>query len=389
MFPKLKQLFMLDPSITYLNHGSFGACPRPIFNNLIKWQKKLEYEPVKHLAYDIFPLLEESRKSLSDFIGCQMDDIIFSPNPSTALNTVIKSLKLKSNDEILTTNHEYGALDKTWDFICKKTGAKYIQQNIKLPLTSNTSFIEQFTKGITNKTKIIFFSHITSSTALIFPAKEICAIAKEKDILCIIDGAHAPAHINLDIEEIDPDVYVGACHKWMCSPKGVSFLYVKKEFQNRIDPLVVSWGYEAEGTSLLPGNNNQIYKQFINYHEWQGTRDMSAYLTIPTTIKFLNNNKWKEVSSECHKINLWARQEINQLLDQESLCSNKFLGQMSSIYLDFKNPIETQINFYKKYKIQIPFIEWNNKSLIRISIQAYNNKEDIFKLLKALKKEFC
>ena len=116
---------------------------------------------------------------------------------------------------------------------------------------------------------------------------------------------------------------------------------------------------------------------------------MSAYLTIPTTIQFLNNYKWKEVSSECHKINLWARKKINQLLNKKPLCSDKFLGQMSSIYLDFRNPIETQIDFYKKHKIQIPFIEWNNKSLIRISIQAYNNKEDIFKLLNVLKKDYC
>jgi len=389
MFPKLKKLFMLDPSITYLNHGSFGACPKPIFNKLIEWQKKLEFEPVKHLAYDIFPLLEESRRSLSDYVGCNMNDVVFSTNPSTALNTVIKSLNLKENDEILSTNHEYGALDKTWSFICKKTGAKYKQQDIKLPLISNKEFVKQFSQGITDKTKVIFLSHITSSTALIFPIEEICKIAKEKKILCIIDGAHAPAQTELNIKNIDPDVYVGACHKWMCAPKGVSFLYVKKEFQKSIDPLVVSWGYESEGTSLLPGNNNETYKQFLNYHEWQGTKDMSAYLTIPTTINFLNNNNWEEVASKCRKINLWAREEINQLLNNEPICSDEFLGQMSSIYINFKNPIETQINFYKKYKIQIPFIEWNNKTFIRISIQAYNNKEDIFKLLDALKKEFC
>jgi len=379
---------MLNPDITYLNHGSFGACPKPIFDELIHWQKQLEFEPTKHLAYDIFSLLEKSRKSLSDFIGCHMDDVILSPNPSTALNTVIKSLDLNSDDEILTTNHEYGALDKTWNFICKKTGAKYIQQKIELPLISKTYFIEEFKKGITDKTKVIFLSHITSSTALIFPVKEICKIAKEKNILCIIDGAHAPGHINLNIKDINPDVYVGACHKWMCSPKGVSFLYVKKELQNKIDPLIISWGYESEATSLLPGQDNQTYQQFVNYHEWQGTRDMSAYLTVPTTIKFLENHKWKKVALKCHKINLWAREEINQLLNKKPLCSEKFLGQMSSIYLDFKNPIETQIDFYKKYKIQIPFISWNDKSLIRISINAYNSKEDIFKLLDALKKNF-
>tara|TARA_B100000029_G_scaffold343318_1_gene335725 strand:+ start:903 stop:2072 length:1170 start_codon:yes stop_codon:yes gene_type:complete len=388
MFPELKKLFMLDSSITYLNHGSFGACPEPIFENLIEWQKKLEFEPVKHLAYDIFSLLEQSRESLSGYVGCNMNDIVFSPNPSTALNTVIKSLDLKENDEILSTNHEYGALNKTWSFICKKTGAKYKQQDIKLPLVSNKEFVKQFTDGITDKTKIIFLSHITSSTALIFPVKEICKIAKKRKILCIIDGAHAPAHIKLDIMDIDPDIYVGACHKWMCSPKGVSFLYVKKEFQNKIDPLVVSWGYDSEATSLLPGTNNQTYTKFLNYHEWQGTKDMSAYLTIPSTIKFLKDNNWDEVAAKCRKMNLWARQEINHFLNKESICKDKFIGQMSSIYLDFKNAFETQINFYKKYKIQIPFIEWHNKTFIRISLQAYNTKEDIFKLIEALKKEY-
>ena len=390
MFPELKKLFMLDPSITYLNHGSFGACPEPIFKNLIEWQKKLEFEPVKHLAYDIYPLLEKSRKALSDFVDCHMDDVVFTPNPSTGLNTVIKSLDLKENDEILSTNHEYGALDKTWSFICKKTRAKYIQQNIKLPLTSNKDFISEFTAGITDKTKVIFMSHVTSSTALIFPIKDICKIAKEKGILCIIDGAHAPAYINLSIKDIDPDVYVGACHKWMCSPKGVSFLYVKKQFQSKIDPLVISWGYESQGTSLLPGNNDKTYKQFINYHQWQGTNDISAYLTIPNTINFLKEHNWLEVSKKCKKMNIWARDEINKLLSKKPLCSEKFLGQMSSIYLDFKdNAIKEQTNFYEKFKIQAPFIDWNNKTFIRISIQAYNNEQDIDKLLNAIRIQYC
>ena len=167
-----KSLFLLDKDITYLNHGSFGACPKPIFDSLIFWQKKLELNPVKHLAVDIFKYLENSREHLSRYINCDKDDIVFFPNPSTAINTVIKSLDLKPNDEILTTNHEYGALDKTWSFICKKTGAKYIRQKIKLPLNSNKYFINQFKSGITDRTKVIFISHITSPTAIIFPIKE-------------------------------------------------------------------------------------------------------------------------------------------------------------------------------------------------------------------------
>ena len=239
-----KSLFLLDPKITHLNHGSFGACPRPIFDSLISWQKKLELNPTKHLAVDIYGHLETSRKSLSNYIHCNQDDIVFFPNPSTALNTVIKSLDLKPDDEILTTNHEYGALDKTWNFICKKTGAKYIKQNIILPLESRDSFIKTFTKGLTNKTKVIFISHITSSTGLIFPVEEVCEIAKENGIFCIIDGAHVPGHIPLNIKKLNPDIYTGACHKWMCAPKGTSFLYAKREIQNDIDPLVMSAAWE-------------------------------------------------------------------------------------------------------------------------------------------------
>ena len=377
MNQNLKSLFMLDPKITYLNHGSFGACPTPIFNELIKWQKKLELEPTKHLAFDVYEHLEQSRISLSNYIDCNKDDIIFSPNPSTALNTVIKSLDLKKNDEILTTNHEYGALDKTWKFICKKTGAKYIQTDIPLPFLSEEDFIERLESKITSKTKIIFASHITSSTAIIFPAKKISALAKKHNLFCIIDGAHAPAFIDLSIKKINCDVYVGACHKWMCSPKGVSFLYVKKNHQNKIDPLVVSWGYDSDFPSK---------SKFLDYHQWQGTKDMSAYLTIPYTIKFLKENNWNKIREKCYKINIWARNEINNLLDKENICDDKFLGQMSSIYMDIEANPKNNIEFYKKYNIQVPFILWNNKSFFRISIQVYNTKEDIYKLLYALKK---
>jgi len=376
MNKKLKSLFMLNPNIIYLNHGSFGACPKLIFESLINYQKMLEFDPVKHLAYDVYNHLENSRKALSKYINCNKNDVVFSPNPSTALNTVIRSLNLKENDEILTTDHEYGALDKAWKFICKKTGAKYIQQTIPLPLHTKEEFIEHFSKGLTNKTKIIFISHITSSTALIFPVKEICKIAKDKGIISIVDGAHAPAQIKLDIKNINPDIYVGACHKWMCSPKGVSFLYAKKEIQSMIEPLVISWGYEPE---------NNSNSQFLDFHQWQGTKDMSAFLTIPDTINFLNKYNWRNVTKECYDINLWAREQINNLLKKEPLASKEFIGQMSSFYYDIKEDVfDFNVKFYLKYKIQIPFIEWKDKTLMRISIQAYNNKKDIFKLLEAL-----
>jgi isopenicillin-N epimerase len=166
----------------------------------------------------------------------------------------------------------------------------------------------------------------------------------------------------------------------MCSPKGTCFLYVKEELQSIIEPLVISWGYEAEVSSG---------SQFLDYLQWQGTKDISAYLTLPYTIKFLKKNNWNEVSKKCHNLTIWAKDEINNLLNQPSLADNDFLGQMSSFYINSKNPKRDQLDFYNKYNIQIPFIKWNNQVLMRISIQAYNSKEDVNKLLEALKNEYC
>ena len=380
-----KSLFLLDQKLIHLNHGSFGACPKPIFDSLISWQKKLELNPVKHLAFDIFKYLENSRYELSKYINCNKEDIVFFPNPSTALNTVIKSLELKPEDEILTTNHEYGALDKTWNFICKKTGAKYIKQNIKLPLKSKKDFINAFSNGLNKKTKVIFISHITSPTGLIFPVKEICQIAKENYIFCFIDGAHVPGHINLDIKELDPDIYTGACHKWMCAPKGTSFLYAKKEIQDFIDPLVISWGYDNDKPIDLLSDMSS-YSKYLNYHQWQGTNDPSSYLTIPDVIKFLTKNNWHKVSDECKKINIEAREMVNKHLNQDPISSDEFIGQMSSIKIKCKDTFELQKIFYENYKMIIPIIEWENSTLLRFSIQAYNSMEDIEKLIFALKK---
>ena len=375
MHEKYKSLFSLDPEVTYLNHGSFGACPKVIFDNLVSFQKKLEFEPVNFLDNHLYQYLKESRSALSNYINCDRDDTAFFPNPSTALNTLIRSLDLDSGDQILTTNHEYGALDRTWNFISKKRGCEYVKLDIEIPFTDKQKFIDSFKNAINSNTKVIFLSHITSATALIFPVKEIIDLAKQKNILTIIDGAHVPAHIDLDIKKIDPDFYCGACHKWMCSPKGVAFLYVKKEYQNMIEPLVVSWGYEAE---------NPSDSQYLDYIQWQGTNDMSAYLTIPETINFLNKHDWKEKAKACRELNLWAKNEICEKLNTYSLGNDEFLAQMTTIAFDFEDTINQKIEFYNKYKIQVPFIKWNNKTFFRISSQVYNSKDDFEYLINSL-----
>ncbi|MDI1353868.1 MAG: aminotransferase class V-fold PLP-dependent enzyme [bacterium] len=374
----LTSQFLLNPDITFLNFGSFGACPKPIFDDYQKWQRELEFEPVQFIAVNGVKYLKESREALASYINCPSDDLVFVTNPSYGLNIVLKSLDLKPGDEILSTNIEYGASDRALNYYCKQKNARYVRQTIELPLSSKEKFIDDFFKGLRKNTKAIHISQITSSTALILPVKEICDIAKEKGLLTIVDGAHVPGHIPLNLATLRADIYIGACHKWMMSPKGCSFLYVKKEFQKKIDPLVVSWGYESASPS---------YSQFIDYHQMQGTRDFSAFLTVPRTIQFLKENHWEEVAKQCRDLVKANALRFCELLGTTPLCplNDEFLGQMFSIPVNTREPEKLQALLFNTYSIEIPVMRQDKEVYMRYSINAFNSQEDLDRLYSELK----
>lgn len=373
----MKSQFFLDPDITFLNHGSFGACPKPIFEAYQQFQFELEADPVDFITRKAGHYLKTAKNRLSAFVGCEASDFFFTPNPTFAINTVMRSLKLNPGDEILATNHEYGAMDRTWHFYCKKTGARYIRQQVALPVVSKEQMISDFWKGYTPNTKVVFLNQMSSATALIFPVKEICDRARDLGLITIIDGAHVPGHIDLDISELNPDFYTGTLHKWLLAPKGSSFLYVKKDFQDQIDPLVVSWGYE----SVAPGES-----RFLDYHETQGTRDISMYLCTPAVFDFLEKNNWKEKSEACKQIVRDNYRRFCDLLGTQPICpvTEGFLGQMASIPLRTQKPMELKELLYSKYRIQIPVMPLNDGFYIRYSINAYNSQEDLDHLFAAL-----
>lgn len=373
----MKSQFLLDPTITFLNHGSFGACPKPIFEEYQRFQLELETEPVLFIQKKAGGYLKTAREKLSDYIGCNSLDVFFTPNPTFAINTIMRSLDLQEGDEILSTNHEYGAMDRIWSFYSKKSGAKYIRQNITLPVTSKEQLLDEFWKGYNSKTKIIFLNHISSCTALVFPVKEICDRARELGIITIIDGAHVPGQMDLNIEDLNPDFYTGTLHKWMLAPKGNSFLYVKKAFQNTLDPLIVGWGYE----SVSPGES-----QFLDYQDYQGTRDISSFLTTPKVIEFLEKNNWKLIAKQSKAIVLGNYQRFCDLLHTQPLCpiSEEFLVQMASIPVKTTNPIGLKELLFTKYKIEIPVMSLNGNFYLRYSINGYNSKEDLDVLYAAL-----
>ncbi len=372
----MKDWFLLDPDITFLNHGSYGACSKPVFKEYQDWQQKLENQPVQFMTNQVYSAMEKSRESMSQFVGCDEKELVFFQNPTTAVTNVIYNLDLKPGDEVLMSNHEYGALVRAWKMWGKKTGVKIIQQDISMPVTTEENFIEDFWTGVTDQTKVIFLSHITSSTALIFPIEKIIKLAKEQNILTIIDGAHVPAHIPLNIHELGCDFYTGACHKWLCAPKGSSFLFVKKEHQDWIKPVVVSWG--KDGDDPTPS-------EFIQNFQWQGTRDMSAFLTIPTAINFYIK-EIKPYQAACKKIIQDTYSEFSSVLNTEPISAGReWLAQLVAHPLPKNIPSNLKKRLWEEYQIEIPVFEWNRQEFVRVSIQIYNTQKDVDLLMSALR----
>lgn len=374
----LKQFFLLDPEIHFLNHGSFGACPRPVFEIYQGWQRRLERQPVLFLGREISGLDRQARQALGVYLNAPADDLVYIPNATHGVNIVARSLNLRRDDEILTTDHEYGACNNAWAFLCQKSGARYIQQPIPTPLSSDEEIVEQLWQGVTSHTRLIFISHLTSPTALILPVQAICQRARREGILTLIDGAHAPGQIGVDLQAIGADFYTGNCHKWMLSPKGAAFLYARPEAQSLIEPLIISWGYSAD-------EHTTSGSRYIDLLQWTGTRDPSAALSVPAAIQFMQEHDWHKVSADCHALAAETRQRLNELTGLEPLCGEASFQQMFSVCLpETIEPSELKSRLYDEYRIEVPIFPWNGLKLMRVSIQAYNNRSDADALVKAL-----
>ncbi len=374
----LREQFLVRKDITFLNFGSFGASPKPIFERYQAYQLELEQEPVQFIVETGLEYLKQSRIALGAYINCNADDLVYLVNPSYAVNLIAKSFPLKAGDEVLTTDLEYGACDRTLQYYCEKAGAKYIRTPISLPLTTKEYFVEEFFKGVSSKTKLIFISHITSSTGLRFPVEEIIAVAKSKGILTFIDGAHAPGHVPLNLTKLGADIYTGACHKWMMAPKGCTFLYVKPEIQNLFDPLVISWGFNSTSPS---------HSRFLDYHQTQGTRDFSAFLTIPTVLEFMQANNWPEVAKECRELVQTNAIPFCELLNTKPLApiTDDFILQLFSIPIKTSEPETLKTLLFNQYKIEIPVMRHGENVYLRYSIQALNTQQDLDILKDAIR----
>lgn len=378
-----KNDFLLNPEVVFLNHGSFGAVPKPVFAEYQHWQHELELQPVEFLGRRFPALMQEARAALASFFNVMADDLVYISNATEGINIVAHSLDLKAEDEVLATDHEYGAADRIWRFLAAQNGFKYINQGLNTPFTDMGLIADQFMSGITPRTRVIFISHYTSPTAVILPVKDICQRAREKGILTVVDGAHAPGQIDLDLNALGADFYIGNLHKWLCAPKGSAFLYAHPQCQSLILPLIVSWGWQSE----QPGPST-----FIDYLEWTGTRDISAFLSVPAAIKYQKENHWSEVRAACHTLASEARNRIYQITGLPGIYpdSARWYAQMGVAPLpDRINAKIFKDELYSRYKIELPVSKWKNHNLLRFSFQAYNSLEDIIKLEQALKHLLC
>lgn len=386
MSSNLAQQFLLDPDVLFLNHGSFGACPRPVFEDYQRWQLKLERQPVEFLdsRRGLKANLHVAREALAKELNTAPDNIAQVSNATTGLNVVIQSLPLQPGDEILTTNHEYNALEKTWIYVARKTGAKVVVMQVDLPLTSAQDFHNAVARGFSERTKVLFLSHITSPTALLFPIESLVAEARSRGVFSVIDGAHTPGHIPLDLEAIGADFYSGNCHKWLMSPKGSAFVYCRPEWQAMIDPLVISHGWTADNKE--PGVRGPFGNSpFVDEVEMQGTRDPSAWLAVPAALAFRRDHDWWKVSADCTRLAQETAARLRELTGLPALSSPEFCApQMVAMQIPPCDPQAVHDELINKYGIEIPVFEWQGRHIVRLSCQGYNTRAQMDVLIDAL-----
>jgi len=348
----LRELFLLDPSVTYLNHGSFGATPRPVFETYQRWQLELEREPVEFIARRLPGLLAEARAALGAYAGAAAGDLTFVPNAGTGVNMAARAVGLREGDEVLTTDLEYGACNYAWAWVCRRAGARYVR----------APYDELF-EHVTERTRVVYASHITSETGLLLPVAEIVAHARELGLATVVDGAHAPAHVPLDLDALGADFYAGNCHKWLGAPKGAGFLHVRRDWQERVDGAIVSWGYDEDAT-------------FLTRTEEQGTRDPAAYLSVPAAIDFVREHDDRE---RCVELCREARRELNELLGVEPIAPEQMVLRMASVRVPDAHAVQRAL--FDEHRIEIPAMR---DDLLRLSVATYTTREDVERLLDAL-----
>ncbi|MCV3214605.1 aminotransferase class V-fold PLP-dependent enzyme [Plectonema radiosum NIES-515] len=382
---KWVKLWLLDSSVTFLNHGSFGACPKAVLSGQQRLREQLEQEPLRFFGREWEKLLDEARRKLAEFVGADAENLVFVPNATTGVNSVLRSLVFHPEDEILTTNHEYNACRNALDFVASRTGARVVVAKIPFPLESSEQILSAVIERVSPKTRLALLDHVTSQTGLIFPIQQLVKQLQQRGVDTLVDGAHALGMQHLNLSEIGATYYTGNCHKWLCAPKGAAFLYVQPHKQLEIRPLTISHGANSPRT-----DKSRFQLEF----DWMGTDDPTAYMCVPEAIAFMGSllpGGWSELRQRNHQLALQARQLLCEALNVSVPCPDEMIGSMAVVpmptVLESRNFMSLHDELFDRFGIQVQVVPWQEKPklLVRVSAQIYNTLEQYEYLGKALK----
>lgn len=386
------RLWLLDPKVVFLNHGSFGSCPLPVLEFQRGVRDRLERQPVEFFVRDLEGLVDEARTALAEFLGADSCDLVFVPNATAGVNTVLRSLRFKRGDELLVTNHEYNACRNALDFVAGQSGARVVVATVPFPLRSEEEIVEAILERVGRRTKLALIDHVTSQTGLIFPVERLVRELERRGVDALVDGAHAPGMIPLNLRRAGAAYYTGNCHKWLCAPKGAGFLCVRRDRQKRIRPLSISHGANSPRRDRSP---------FLIEFGWTGTWDPSACLSVAAALRFMEDRLrggWPAIMERNRALAVAARRVLCDVLQIEPPCPDRLLGSLASLPIPdgeegkpppsplYADPLQERLR--QRYRIEVPIIPWpaSPKRLLRISAQLYNSLPQYELLADALGK---
>jgi isopenicillin-N epimerase len=403
----LARHWVLDPAIAFLNHGSFGATPREVLDAQGRWRDRMEAQPVQFLARDLPGLLAEARTALGAFVGADPDDLAFVANATGAVNAVVRSLRFRPDDELLTDDHEYNATINVLRHVAERDGTRVVVARIPFPTVTDDEVVDAFLGAVTERTRLVLISHVTSPTALVFPVERIVAALAERGIETLVDGAHAPGMLPLDLDRLGAAWYTGNLHKWVCAPKGSAFLHARRDRQPGIRPNTISHGANAGlGQSGGHGGATRYRAEF----DWQGTLDPTPWLAVTHAIGYVGgliDGGWPAVMARNHELTLAARSRLADVLelDAATLAPPSMLGSMIALPLPASGPLAMagsgsspldtdplQQLLLDRFGIEVPIGPWpvpaaepaTTRRLIRVSSALHNGPADVERLADAL-----
>lgn len=384
-------LWLLDPGVTFLNHGSFGSCPGAVLDYQTQIRERLERQPVRFLVRELEPLWDAARDALANFVGASADDLVFVTNATTGVNTVLQSLHFREGDELLVTNHEYNACRNALNVAAQRSGARVVVADMPFPFRTEDDLIEPILARVTNRTRLALLDHVTSQTGIVLPIGRIVRELSARGIDTLVDGSHAPGMVPLNLNQLGAAYYTGNCHKWICAPKGAAFLHVRRDRQESIHPLVTSHGANSPRTDR---------SRFLIEFGWMGTSDPSAMLSVPEALRYMATllpGGWPEIMARNHALVVAARSILCQALAISEPCPAQYLGSLASVPIPDSTTTSTpksplyldpwQDELLDQHQIELPIIPWPAppKRLLRVSAQLYNALPQYEKLAQVLR----